>query len=76
MWTHKNIKGKYWVVSQQALIFNAFLARHDDFNDAHIKIIIETQESIMKHMTSTFKSNPLPMHSDFVIKQLMGKRIN
>ena len=37
MWTHKNSKGKYWVVSQQALFFNAFLARHDDDNDAHIK---------------------------------------
>ena len=37
MCTHKNSKGKYWVVSQQALFFNAFLARHDDDNDAHIK---------------------------------------
>ena len=37
MWTHKNSKGKYWVVSQQALFFNAFLARHDDDNDAHIE---------------------------------------
>ena len=37
MWIHKNSKGKYWVVSQQALFFIAFLARHDDFNDAHIK---------------------------------------
>ena len=37
MWTHKNSKGKYWVVSQQALFFNAFLARHDDDNDALIK---------------------------------------
>ena len=37
MWTHKNSNGKYWVVSQQALFFNAFLARHDDDNDAHIK---------------------------------------
>ena len=37
MWTHKNSKDKYWVVSQQALFFNAFLARHDDDNDAHIK---------------------------------------
>ena len=30
----------------------------------------------MKHMTSTFISNPLPMHWDFVSKQLMGTRIN
>ena len=37
MWTHKNSKVKYWVVSQQALFFNAFLARHDDGNDAHKK---------------------------------------
>ena len=37
MCTHKNSKVKYWVVSQQALFFNAFLARHDDGNDAHIK---------------------------------------
>ena len=37
MWTHKNSKDKYWVVSQQPLFFNAFLARHDDDNDAHIK---------------------------------------
>ena len=37
MWTHKNSKDKYWVVSQQDLFFNAFLARHDDGNDAHIK---------------------------------------
>ena len=37
MWTHKNSKGKYWVVSQQALLFNAFLARHEDDNDARIK---------------------------------------
>ena len=35
--THKNSKDRYWVVSQQALFFNAFLARHDDDNDAHIK---------------------------------------
>ena len=37
MCTHKNSRGKCWVVSQQALFFNAFLARHDDFNDGHIK---------------------------------------
>ena len=37
MWTHKNSKGKCWVVSQQVLFFNAFLARHDDDNDAHTK---------------------------------------
>ena len=37
MLTHKIIKDKYWVVSQQAIFFNAFLARHDDDNDAHIK---------------------------------------
>ena len=37
MCTRKNSKDKYWVVSQQALFFNAFLARHDDDNDAHIK---------------------------------------
>ena len=37
MWTHKNSKGKYWVVAQQVLFFNSFLARHDDDNDAHIK---------------------------------------
>ena len=37
MFTHKNSKDKYWVVSQQELLFNAFLARHDDGNDAHIK---------------------------------------
>ena len=30
----------------------------------------------MKNMTSTFKSNPLPMHREFVRKQLMGTRIN
>ena len=30
----------------------------------------------MKNMTSAFKSNPLPMHRDFVSKQLMGTRIN
>ena len=30
----------------------------------------------MKNMTSTFKSNPLPMHRDFVRKQLMGTIIN
>ena len=35
--THKNSRDKWWVVSQQALFFNAFLVRHDDFNDAHIK---------------------------------------
>ena len=28
----------------------------------------------MKNMTSTFKSNPLPMHMYFVSKQLMGTR--
>ena len=37
MWTHKNSEYKYWVVSQKALFFNAFLARHDDDNDARIK---------------------------------------
>ena len=37
MWTHKNSRGKCWVFSQQALFFNVFLARHDDFNDAHTK---------------------------------------
>ena len=54
MWTHKNRRYNYWVVSQQALFFNAFLARHDDFNDAHIKIKIETQgehhETYDKHI--------------------------
>ena len=30
----------------------------------------------MKHMTSTFNPNPLPMHRDFVSKQLMGTIIN
>ena len=30
----------------------------------------------MKNMTSTFKSNPLLMHRDFVSKQFMGTRIN
>ena len=30
----------------------------------------------MKNMTSTFKSNPLPMNRDFVSKQFMGTRIN
>ena len=30
----------------------------------------------MKNMTSTFKSNPLPMHRYFVSKQLMGTIIN
>ena len=29
----------------------------------------------MKNMTSTFKSNPLPMHRDFVSKQIEGTRI-
>ena len=29
MWAHKNSKYKYWVVSQQAIFFNAFLARRD-----------------------------------------------
>ena len=72
MWKRKNSKDKYWVVSQQALFFNAFLARHDDDNDAHVK----DNGSVMKHMTSTFKSNPLPMHRDFVSKQLMGTIIN
>ena len=37
MWRHKNSRGKCWVVSQQALFFHAFLARHEDFYDAHIK---------------------------------------
>ena len=37
MWTHKNSSYECWFVSQPALLFNAFLARHDDFNDAHIK---------------------------------------
>ena len=37
MLTHKNNKGEYWIVSEQALFFNAFLARHDDGNDAHIE---------------------------------------
>ena len=30
----------------------------------------------MKNMPSKFKSNPLPMHRDFVSKQLMGTGIN
>ena len=38
MWIHQNSRYKCWVVSQQALFFNAFLARHDDFNDADIKV--------------------------------------
>ena len=37
MWTNKNSKYKYWVVPQQELFFNAFLARHADDNDALIK---------------------------------------
>ena len=62
----KNSKGKYWVVPQQAIFFNVFLARHDDFNDAHMKIKeLKHNGSIMKHITSTFKPNPLPMHSVF-----------
>ena len=65
MWTHKNSKDKYWVVSQQALFFNVFLARHDDDNDAHIK-----DKTI--YGTSIFKPNPFPMHRDFVSKQFMG----
>ena len=76
MWTHKNSKDKYWVFSQQALFFNAFLARRDDDHDAHIKDKLKQYGSIMKHMCSTFKSNPLPMHRDFVSKQLMVTIIN
>jgi hypothetical protein len=38
MWTWENSRYKYWVVSQQAIFFNAFLAMHDDFNDARIKV--------------------------------------
>ena len=30
----------------------------------------------LKHMASTFKPNPLPIHRDFVSKQLMGTIIN
>ena len=30
----------------------------------------------MNHMARTFKPNPLPMHIDFVSKQLMGAIIN
>ena len=30
----------------------------------------------MKNMTSTFTSNPLPLHRDFVSKKLMGTIIN
>ena len=30
----------------------------------------------MINMNSTFKSNPLPIHRDFVSKQLVGTRIN
>jgi hypothetical protein len=30
----------------------------------------------MNNMTSTFKPNPLPVHRDFVSKQLVGTRIN
>ena len=53
------------------------LARHDDFNDAHIKDKnCNNKESIMKNITSSFKSNPLPMHRDFVSKQLMGTIMN
>ena len=52
------------------------LARHDYFNDAHIKDELKHKESIIKNMTSTFKSNPLPMHRDFVSKELVGTRIN
>ena len=77
MWTHKNSKDKYWDVSPQALFFNAFLARHDDDNDAHIKDknwnITGASWSIL---LALFKSNPLPMHRDFVSKQLMGTIIN
>ena len=43
------------------------LARHNDFNDAHIKSSDwDMQKSIMNSMKNTFKSNPLPMHMDFV----------
>ena len=68
MCTHKNSKDTYWVVSQQALFFNAFLARHDDFNDARIKGIETQREHHETYVASTFKSNPLPMHRDFVRK--------
>ena len=55
----------------------AHLARHDDFNDTHIKDKnCNIKESILRNMTSTFKPNPLPMHRDFVNKQFMGTIIN
>ena len=28
IWTHKNCRYKYWVASQQVLLFKALLARH------------------------------------------------
>ena len=77
MLTNKNIRGKYWVVSQQARFFNAFLARHDGDNDAHIK---DKNWNIMGALwriwLGTFKSNPIPIPRDFVSKQLMGTRID
>ena len=40
-------------------------------------IRVEThKESIMKNMTSIFKSNSLPMPRDFVSTQFIGTRIN
>ena len=73
-----NSKEKYWVVSQQALFFKAFLARHRDFDDAHIKDRQELKhkESIIKHSINTSKSNILPMHRHLIGKQIIKSSKN
>ena len=73
---NKIIKNKIGLPPNKRYRFTP-LARHNDFNDAHIKSSnLNMQKSIMNSMTNTFKSNPLPMHRDFVSKQFMGTRIN
>ena len=37
MLTHKNSRGKCWVVSQQEFFFKAFQLGMDNFNDARMK---------------------------------------
>ena len=62
-------KGKVLGCLPTSAFLWSLLARHDDFNDAHIKSSNwNMQESIMNLMKSTFKSNPLPMRRDFVSK--------
>ena len=64
-------KEKYWVVSQQALFFKALQLGIRFQRCSHERQELKHKESIIKHVTSTSKSNILPMHIHLIGKQII-----